>query len=114
LHFAASNARANGFSDFELLPLDWRRPPACRQFPVLFGSDLVYEMRNVPPLVRLVKQMLQPGGVCLVTDQDRVPAHLLRVTLAAEGMAYTTKVMHAGEPGGRRLRGTLYRISHET
>jgi hypothetical protein len=46
-----------------------------------------------------------------MTDQDRVPSHLLRETLAAEGLPYTTKVMHAGEPGGRRVRGTLYRIT---
>jgi predicted nicotinamide N-methyase len=110
LHFAARNARANGFEHFELLPLDWRRPPADRRFPVVLGSDLIYELRNVAPLVNLIKHVLAPGGVCLITDQDRVPSHVLRQTLADEGMAFTTRVMHAGEPGGQRVRGTLYRI----
>jgi predicted nicotinamide N-methyase len=111
LHFAAQNARANGMSDFELLQMDWRFPPDGLQFPLILASDLIYEMRNVPPLVGLIKRMLEPGGVCLLTDQDRVPSHVLRETLAAEGLPFTTQVMRAGEPGGRRLKGTLYRIA---
>jgi predicted nicotinamide N-methyase len=112
LHFAAQNARLNGLEEFDLLQLDWRHPPENLRVPVLLASDLLYEMRNVPPLVELIKKMLLPDGVCLLTDQDRVPSHLLRETLTAEGLDYTTKVMHAGEPGGRRVRGTLYRIRH--
>jgi hypothetical protein len=54
--------------------------------------------------------MLEPGGVCLLTDQDRVPSHVLRQTLAEVGLPFTTRVVRAGEPGGRRLKGTLYRI----
>lgn len=112
LRFAADNARANGFTDFDTLQLDWRHPPAGRTWPVLLGSDLLYELRNVAPLVDLIKRVLAPGGTCLITDQDRVPSHLLRQTLTAEGLPFTTQVMHAGEPGGRRVRGTLYRIRH--
>ena len=52
-----------------------------------------------------------PGGVCLLTDQDRIPSHVLRETLTAEGLPFTTQMLRAGEPGGRRLKGTLYRIT---
>jgi len=113
LKFAADNARANGFNDFKLLQLDWRRPPADLRVPVVLGSDLVYEARNVEPLVKLVRHVLAPEGVCLLADQDRIPTHLLRDSLTENGLAFTVKVMHAGEPGGRRLRGTLYRITHQ-
>ena len=112
LHFAARNAQRNGFDCFETLQLDWRRPPESLRVPIILASDLLYEMRNVEPLVGLIKTALLPAGVCLLTDQDRVPSHLLRDTLAAEGLPFTTQVMHAGEPGGRRVRGTLYRIRH--
>ena len=112
LRFAASNTRANGFHDFHLLQLDWRCPPADLHFPRILGADLTYEMRNVEPLVSLIKQMLEPGGICLLTDPDRAPAHLLRKTLSGAGLHYTSKVLHAGEPGGTRVRGTLYRIMH--
>jgi predicted nicotinamide N-methyase len=112
LDFAARNARLNGFDDFDTMQLDWRRPPESLRVPVILASDLLYELRNVEPLVGLIKKVLLPDGVCLLTDQDRVPSHLLRETLAAQGLPFTMKVMHAGEPGGSRVRGTLYRIRH--
>jgi predicted nicotinamide N-methyase len=114
LRFAADNARANGFTDFRLLQLDWRDPPADLRVPVLLTSDVLYELRNVEPLVELIKRVLLPGGVCLLTDQDRVPSQALRQTLADEGLVFTTEVARGGEPGGRRVKGTLYRIRHGT
>lgn len=111
LHFAAENARLNGFDDFSSMQLDWRQPPAGWQVPVILASDLVYELRNVPPLVAFIKQVLVPDGVCLLTDQDRIPSHALRQALDDERLPYTTRILRAGEPGGRRLRGTLYRIT---
>ncbi|HZT79172.1 MAG TPA: methyltransferase, partial [Gemmataceae bacterium] len=113
LRFAADNARANGFADFHLLQLDWRRPPDDLRVPVVLAADLIYELRNVEPLVGLVSKVLLPGGVCLLTDQDRPPALLLREKLAGAGLAYRTQVMRAGEPGGRRVKGTLYWITHD-
>jgi predicted nicotinamide N-methyase len=110
LRFAADNARLNGFHDFRTLRFDWREPPEGLRAPVVLASDLVYEMRNVPPLVALLKHVLPPGGLCLLTDCDRTPSHLLREMLPAAGFAFTTKPMHAGEPGGRRVKGTLHRI----
>ena len=110
LRFAADNARLNGFDNFTTLQMDWRDPPANVQFPLLLASDLIYEMRNVAPLVALIKQLLRPDGECLLTDQDRVPSHVLRDTLTLEGLPFTTQTLRAGEPGGRRVKGTLYRI----
>ena len=110
LSFAAANARLNGFGEFGVRRLDWNDPPGERRVPVLLASDLIYELVNVAPLVGLIQHMLLPGGVCLMTDQDRVPSHVLRQTLADEGLAFTTQVVRAGEPCGRRLKGTLYRI----
>jgi predicted nicotinamide N-methyase len=110
LRFAEINARSNGFSQFDLLPLDWRNPPADLRVPVVLGSDLIFEARNVDPLVALIRKILLPDGVCLLTDQDRIPSERLRSRLVDEGLAFTTKVMHAGEPGGRRVKGSLYRI----
>jgi SAM-dependent methyltransferase len=112
LRFAADNAHRNGFEDFELLQLDWRHPPADLRVPVVLAADLIYEIRNVAPLVGLIQHVLAPDGLCLLTDQDRVPSHVLREELVRAGMQYTTQVARAGEPGGRRIKGTLYRIRH--
>lgn len=112
LRFANANARLNGFTNFEILPLDWRAPPEGLHAPVLLGSDLTYERRHVEPLATLIAKMLTPGGVCLLTDQDRAPAQFLQEALVATGLTFTTKPMRAGEPGGSRFKGTLYRIQH--
>jgi predicted nicotinamide N-methyase len=110
LRFAADNARLNGYSNFDAMQLDWRNSPDGLRVPIILASDLVYEVRNVAPVAAFIRKTLQPGGFCLLTDQDRIPAQVLRDCLQAEGLAFTTKMMRAGEPGGRRVKGTLYRI----
>jgi predicted nicotinamide N-methyase len=110
VRFAAANARRNKLYDFKAVPLDWRRPPADLKVPVILGADLTYEVRNIDPLVKLIRQVLLPGGVCLLTDQDRTPAPILREALGYAGLKYEQQLMRAGEPGGYRVRGTLYRI----
>ncbi len=112
LSFAAVNARLNGFAEFGVRTLDWNDPPGDWRVPVILASDLIYELVNVAPLVQLLRHLLPPGGVCLMTDQDRVPSFLLRETLAGSGLTFTTQTMRAGQPGGRRFRGSLYRITH--
>lgn len=112
LRFAADNARANHFQDFRLLQLDWRCPPEGLAFPVILASDLAYELRNVTPLAALIKKTLAPGGICLLTDPDRPLAPRLREELTYEGLTFTTRQIRAGEPGGRRAKGTIYRIRH--
>ena len=111
IRFAADNARVNGFTQFRTLQLDWRFPPDDLRTPVLLASDLIYEMGNVAPVVAFIKKVLMPGGFCLLTDQDRVPAQALKETLQSEKLPFTTKLMRAGEPGGLRSKGTLYRIT---
>jgi predicted nicotinamide N-methyase len=112
LRFAAGNARLNGFREFQTLPLDWRHPPAGLRVPVILAADVIYERRAVEPLVALIKQALAPGGVCLLTDQDRPPAAALREELSRAGLTFTARLMRAGVPGGVRYKGTLYRIRH--
>jgi predicted nicotinamide N-methyase len=110
VQFAAANARRNRFFDFKTMPLDWRCPPMDLRVPVILGADLTYEARNIDPLVKLIRKVLLPGGICLLTDQDRTPAPLLREQLGYAGLKYEQEVVRAGEPGGYRIQGTLYRI----
>ena len=104
------NALINSLPEPKTLQLDWRFPPDGVQFPILLAADLIYEERNVAPLIRLISRMLAPVGVCLLTDQDRVPSSLLRRRLADAGLPFTTTMLRAGEPG-TRFKGTLYRIT---
>lgn len=110
LEFAATNARLNGFTNFNTIQIDWRDVPGGLSFPWVFASDLIYEIRNVEPLVGMIAKVLEPGGTCLLTDQDRAPAELLRRELQKAGLSFTTNLVRAGQPGGDRYKGTLYRI----
>lgn len=110
LRFADRNARLNGFTNFETLPLDWRFPPEGLQVPLILVADLTYELRNIDPILALIQRVMHPKGMCLLTDPDRSPAPMLQRRLAEVGLTYSTQVVRAGEPGGDRRRGTLYRI----
>jgi predicted nicotinamide N-methyase len=112
LKFAADNARLNGFTDFRTLPLDFRCPPDDVKYPVVIGSDLMYEERLVGPLVGLLRAVLAPGGVCLIADPDRTAARVFRWKLGEAGYDVAPELVRAGEPGGGRTKGTLYRIRH--
>jgi predicted nicotinamide N-methyase len=114
VRMAGENATLNGFTNFKLLPMDWRFPPPGLQVPIVLASDLAFERRHVDPLVAVITAVLAPDGLCLLTDQDRPPAPYLREMLSANGLVFTTEMMRAGEPGARRHKGTLYRIRRKT
>ena len=110
LAFADANARLNGFTEFRTVPIDFRCPPDEVKYSVVIGSDLMYEERMVDPLVALLHAVLAPGGSCLITDPDRTAARVFRWKLAEAGYDVTPELVRAGEPGGGRTKGTLYRI----
>lgn len=112
LQFAAVNAQLNGFDDFDTMLLDWNAPPADLKAEVILGSELVYVPEHASQVSCFIQQVLTPNGQCLIADLDRVPAHKLTDALTAAGLAFTTQIVRAGEPGGRRSKGTLYRIRH--
>ena len=111
LAFASANARRNGFATgWRTRLLDFRAPPDDEKYPVVIGSDLMYEERLVDPLVDLLAAVLAPGGVCLIADPDRAAARVFRWKLLEAGYDVTTDFARAGEPGGERTKGTIYRI----
>jgi len=71
IDLALFNARENRLSDnAEGLLLDWRQP-IDRQFPVIFGCDVIYERQNHRPILGLLEKMLAPEGECWITDPGR-------------------------------------------
>ncbi len=80
------------------------------KYPVVIGSDLMYEERLVGALVSVLEAVLAPGGVCLIADPDRLPARVFRWKLEEAGYSVTPDFARAGEPGGERTKGTIYRV----
>lgn len=110
LEFAAQNAKWNGFSDYETLPLDWRVPPTDRKFQVILAADLIYEAVKHGPLLTLLRHMLAPDGVAWFTDPDRISSEAFRQQLPSCGFEYRHEFMRVGEPGGHRSKGTIYKL----
>jgi len=109
--FAAANARLNGFHDFDTTAIDLRSPPST-PYSVLLGSDLLYEPRLVEPVVNLIVTMLAPGGVCLIADPDRNAARPFKWVAENAGLTVAAAFARAGEPGGERTKGSVYRITN--
>lgn len=110
LQFVEANARRNGFERFQTMALDWRTPPADLRVPVILAADLIYEHRNIAPLLALLEQVLLPGGVCWLSDLDRPPAEQFRQAIARTIWQITTSAHQWQAADGRIRSGTIYRI----
>jgi SAM-dependent methyltransferase len=110
LIFAANNARLNDFTSFNTLPLDFRNPPTGVKYPVVIGSDLIYQDRLVRPLVGFLRSILVPGGVCLITDPNRPDGKRFHWSLTEAGFTVENESVQLEEPGREAIAGTLYRI----
>lgn len=112
VQLAASNARLNGFREFETAAIDLRAIPD-RQFPVLLAADVCYEVRLTEAVAKFVKAALAPDGLALLTDTDRYSARPLRWLLDQQELDVAVTPMKAGPPGNVQ-KGFLYRITHRT
>ena len=108
--FAARNAQANGFTNFETLPLDWRYPPSL-QVPLILAADVIYEERNIAPLVNFIRTVLAPDGLCLLSDPDRSTKGGFRYALKQAKLKVTRQKMTAIGTRDRTVSGTVYHIS---
>jgi predicted nicotinamide N-methyase len=71
IDLALFNARQNRLEqNAEGLLIDWRQP-IDRQFPVIFGCDVIYERQNHLPILGLLSKMLAPGGEAWISDPGR-------------------------------------------
>jgi predicted nicotinamide N-methyase len=64
------------------LPVNWRTPDpafsidAGAPFPVVLAADVLYEQRDVEPLLGFVAAVVEPGGLFWLAEPGRPPARL--------------------------------------
>ncbi|MDX2246490.1 MAG: 50S ribosomal protein L11 methyltransferase [Bacteroidia bacterium] len=51
--------------------LDWRYPDPAMASDILLASDVVYEARNIEPLLEAFDVLLKPGGTIILSDPGR-------------------------------------------
>jgi predicted nicotinamide N-methyase len=104
IDLALFNARQNGLEQHaEGLLLDWRQP-IDRQFPVIFGCDVIYERQNHRPILGLLEKMLAQDGECWITDPGRHQADAFLELLAVSPFQFRhctlVREPYPGRPAG--------------
>jgi predicted nicotinamide N-methyase len=94
----------------EMRRLDWRVLPDDR-YPLILGSDVLYETRLVPLVAELLTRLLAPGGVGLIASPLRVAAEGFPQALADRGLKCRPDPLIGRDEQGTPARGTLYRVS---
>ncbi|MBX2864826.1 MAG: methyltransferase domain-containing protein [Leptolyngbyaceae cyanobacterium MAG.088] len=110
LDFAARNARLNGFNRFSTLPLDWRFPPEGLQVQLMLAADVIYEARNIKPLIRLMSTVLADRGECWLSDPDRPHKQEFQSALMAQGFEFNLMPITLERLNQPTVKGTVYRI----
>ena len=112
LTFAAANARLNGFTTgFRTMPLDFRAPPD--DVNVSRRDRLRSHVRGAARRTArraACARCSRRAAMCLIADPDRLAARVFKWKLEEAGYDVTARFVRAGEPGGERTKGTLYRI----
>ena len=93
------NALRNVGREPATLHLNWRQPDdallALPGFSVVLAADVLYESRDVEPLLALVAQLVAPGGLLWLAEPGRPPA--LRFLDAARSAGWTgPSTTHSG------------------
>lgn len=87
-HFAKENANRNSLP-LEVIAFDWRNPVFKKEFDVVVGVDILYELRWIDVVLNTLKILLKPEGKAFILDPNRqfltsfinaVPNHGLRIS----------------------------------
>lgn len=74
LQLARRNAQQNGVADIEYLLADWRDFPDIGPFDLVLGSDILYERSLHQTLLDLLRRLVPPDGLLLLSDPIRPQA----------------------------------------
>ncbi len=115
LAFIRANARLNNAELAGVCYCDWRDPPPGT-YPVVIGSDVLYEVRHIEPLSRFLNAVLAVEGQAMISTPARAasasfPAAAREAGLHVETItAETSSIAQCGETDETVIRGRVYRV----
>jgi predicted nicotinamide N-methyase len=114
LHFVDRSVRENGLdaSRYATSLLDWRDLPD-RTYPIILGSDVLYERRLVPLVASLLAKMLSPGGQGLIACPGRASAEAFPVEVTSRGLICRQEPVEARSEEGRPIVGVIHRVRRD-
>lgn len=90
---ARNNARRNGLEQVRHAVADWGAWPFRGRWPVVLGSDLLYERRSHPLLLEVLARSLAPGGTAYLADPGRPMSACFPDLARAEGWNVETQAI---------------------
>ena len=116
LEFARLNAAENLGAEnlhgqVRCAALDWRVPYRGARYPLVLGSDIIYDRMLFEPLLRLLDECLAPGGRAILAEPDRSIGRAFLAMAPEAGFTVQTAAV-ATVRGGRTItvkRTTLRR-----
>lgn len=111
--FIELNAMQNGIerdSEFEIKQLDWRNVRLSETFDIVCASDVLYERRNLLPILLAIEKLLKPEGTAYIADPRREIAKSF-VRLAEENGFSHQIESHPIEFGKKQLEVDIYKLN---
>ena len=105
LDFIRLNALQNGIAldeQFAVASLDWRNIRLEETFDFLCAADVLYERRNLLPILLAIEKLLKPSGIAYIADPRRQIAsgfvalaedNQFSVQVASRPIAFNRKTM---------------------
>ena len=90
------------------LPINWRHPDrralarldAAAPFPIIMAADVLYESRDIEPLIGLIERLLVQDGELWLSEPGRKVAERFLDTLAGRGWRFTSATIDFRRPDG--------------
>lgn len=116
------NGLRNAGREPRTLQHNWRQPsaglfqlaqPPC---PIILAADVLYEPRDIEPLLELVDRLLAPGGEFWLAEPGRLTSQQFLSTAAERGW-HDESVQHTGpwpDPGDHRVVVQIHCLTRNT
>jgi predicted nicotinamide N-methyase len=112
LAFCRLNALRNVDRAPRPLAFNWREPLTevltrlgdLPQFPIILAADILYERRDIAPVLALIERLLAPDGQLWLTEPGRQTARAFLNALTAAGWHDTVEQFDGPWPGDQKAR----------
>ena len=96
LVLASANSRRNTGREPRTVQMNWRDPDQALLdefpdgFPVVLAADVLYERRDIQPLLSLFDRLVALGGLLWLAEPGRPPASIFLETASRQGWTFDT------------------------
>ena len=110
------NTLRNAGREPHTLELNWREPPAelleradaLRGYPVILAADVLYEARDIAPLLALITRLLAPAGTLWLAEPGRESSRRFLAIAAEQGWQRESLEHHGPWPDVGAVRVGLH------